>query len=381
MANSEPNRFENLLKATSAAFNQSGQAEQPDIDADNQPKMVNNRQSVYKVPLMMVRPDRFQARFMLPHALREPFFRGENDWRKTVALWLAMAENDRLVKRELDELIALGDSLADLGQIKPITGQVVTLNGRDTFLLLTGERRFWATALKAYRENRQDEPMVLALLDSAPSLEKQIAENMAYKELTPVGKARAAARLVLEANKLTPNLEADELDYFRQVSELRLSDETRALLEKNLKMERTYFGRLMRFFELPGELLEVCDRSEMPERVLREMMAFDRKYWPQAVRYYAEHEGRTYLDMHAYLERLQGTAQERKPRIPADPATKSARTLRRVLLGVDDLPQEDKLGSLADAVVGDADKDEARKVLARLEGLTAAVRQRVEGMK
>jgi len=152
-------------------------------------------------------------------------------------------------------------------------------------------------------------------------------------------------------------------------------------LEKNLKMERTYFGRLMRFFELPGELLEVCDRAEMPERVLREMMAYDRKYWADAVRYYAEHESRTYIDVHNYLEKLQGTAQERKPRLPADPATKSARALRRVLLGVDALPQEDKLGSLADAVVGDTDKIEARKVLARLEGLTAAVKQRVEALK
>lgn len=381
MANPENNRFEELMRATTAAFNQSGQVEHVDADEIEQPKMVNNRQSVYKVPLSMVRPDRFQARFLLPFALREAFFGGANDWRKTVSLWIALAENDHLVRKELQELIALGDSLADLGQIKPVTGQVISLNGRDTFLMLTGERRFWATALKAFRENRQDEPSVLALLDSSPSLEKQIAENMAYKELTPVGKARAAARLVLEANDIKPRMDEDESAYFQQISELRLSEETRALLEKNLKMERTYFGRLMRFFELPGELLEVCDRAEMPERVLREMMAYDRKYWADAVRYYAEHESRTYIDVHNYLEKLQGNVQERKPRLPADPATKSARALRRVLLGVDDLPQEDKMGSLADAVVGDTDKVEARKVLARLEGLTAAVKQRVEALK
>ena len=55
--------------------------------------------------------------------------------------------------------------------------------------------------------------------------------------------------------------------------------------------------------------------------------------------------------------------------------------LRRVLLGMDDLPHEDKLGSLADAVVGDTDKGEARKILSRLESLTAAVKLRLEGMK
>src|SRR5665648_48328 len=207
MAKQEINRFEELMCATTAAFNQSGQVEPTDADEIEQPKMVNNRQSVYKVPLAMVRPDRFQARFLLPYALREAFFSGANDWRKTVSLWTELSVNDILMRRELAELIALGDSLADLGQIKPVTGQVASLNGRDTFLMLTGERRFWATALKAFRENRQDEPTVLALLDNTPSLEKQIAENMAYKELTPVGKARAAARLVLEANDLKPRLD------------------------------------------------------------------------------------------------------------------------------------------------------------------------------
>lgn len=381
MANQETNRFEDLMRATTAAFNQSGQVEQPAGAEEDQPKMVNNRQSVYKVPLSMVSPDRFQARLLLPFSLREGFYSRTTDWRATVSLWNAMAENDVLVRRELQELVALGDSLADLGQIKPVTGQVVNLNGRDTFLMLTGERRFWATALKAVRENRQDEPTVLALLDNAPSLEKQIAENMAYKELTPVGKARAAARLVLEANHILPLANENEDDYFRKVSEMRLSDETRTLLEKALGMERTYYGRLMRFFELPGELLEVCDRAEMPERVLREMMTYDRGLWADAVRYYAEHDSRTYLDVHNFLEKMQGNTQERKPRLPADPATKSARTLRRVLLGVDDLPQEDKLGSLADAMVGDSDKTEARKVLAQLEGLTAAVKARVDSLQ
>ena len=49
---------------------------------------------------------------------------------------------------------------------------------------------------------------------------------------------------------------------------------------KTLQMERTYFGRLM-IFDLPDASLELADRSEMPERVLREIIRYDAKFWPR----------------------------------------------------------------------------------------------------
>lgn len=295
--------------------------------------------------------------------------------------WLKLAESDRLIKRELEELIELGDSLHDTGQIKPVTGQVLSHDGRDIFHMLTGERRFWATAIKSVRDGLDGEPYVLALIDNQPTLEKQIAENIAYKALTPVGKARAAARLVLEHHDIKPELGQDELVYFRQIADLRLSDETRDLLQRTLQMERTYFGRLMKFFELEQADLEIADRSEMPERVLREIMAHDRTLWSDAVAFYAAYEGRTYQDVQAFLEKATGKDQKRAPRLPADPVTKSARNLRRVLLGLDDLPHDDKIGPVADAILGDTDKGEAKLLLDRMETLTAAMKQRFESMR
>jgi len=68
MAKTEKPRFDNLISATSDAFNASAET-QEDYNP-NTPKMVNHRQSVYRVPLSMVRPDRFQARLILPLTLR-----------------------------------------------------------------------------------------------------------------------------------------------------------------------------------------------------------------------------------------------------------------------------------------------------------------------
>jgi len=305
MAETKKKGFGDLINTTSDAFSAS-MASTETTEELNGHKMISNRQSVYRVPLSMIRPDRFQARYLLPLELREAFFRKEINWSEAVRKWMALAEEDRLIRREIEELISLGDSLHDTGQIKPITGQVINEDGQDVFRMLTGERRFWATAIQAVREGRTDEPYVLAIIDNQPSLEKQIAENMAYKALTPVGKARAAARIVLEANGIQPDDKQDEYSFFRLVRDMRLSDKTKDRLTKTLQLERTYYGRLMKFFELPQDLLEICDRAEMPERVLREIMQYDAQYWPAAVRYYAEHDGRTYQDVHAFLERLTG---------------------------------------------------------------------------
>jgi len=380
MAETKKRGFGDLINLTSDAFNAST-AEKEQREEEQTPKMLSNRQSVYRVPLSMIKPDRFQARFLLPFELREAFFRQEIDWEETVRKWMALAEQDRLVRREIEELIALGDSLHDTGQIKPITGQVINEDGREVFKMLTGERRFWATAFQSVISGRKDEPYVLAIIDNQPSLEKQIAENMAYKALTPVGKARAAARIVLESNGIQPNESFDEYSYFRQVLDVRLSDETKDMLLKTLQLERTYYGRLIKFFELPQDLLEICDRAEMPERVLREIMQYDAKYWPAAVRYYAEHDGRTYQDVHAFLERISGREKTRKVRLPADPATKSARSLKRVFLNLDELPQEDKLGSIADALVSEVAPEDARRMIGQMEQLTEALKVRVNNLK
>lgn len=379
MAKTEKPRFENLISVTSDAFNAS--AEKQEGYNPDTPKMVNHRQSVYRVPLSMVRPDRFQARLILPLALRKDFYSGMTTWNEAVRNWFELARNDRLIAQGIEELTVLGESLHDTGQIKPVTGQVVGENGHDVFRMLTGERRFWATAIKAVQEGQADEPYVLALIDNQPTLEKQIAENMAYKALTPVGKARAAARLVLESHQIQPGENETETTFFRRVADVRLDDGTKDMLQKTLQMERTYFGRLMKFFELDENELEIADKSEMPERVLREIMQYDRSLWADAVSFYASHEGRTYQDVHAFLERQSGHEVGRKVRLPLDPTTKSARSLRRILNGIPELPAEDQDGSIADALLGDVDRAEARQLVARMETLTAAMKRRLESLK
>jgi hypothetical protein len=130
----------------------------------------------------------------------------------------------------------------------------------------------------------------------------------------------------------------------------------------------------MNFFQLPETSLELADRAEMPERVLREIMRYDARLWSGAVEYFAEFDNRSYLDVQAFLERESGKTQTRQPRIPADPLTKSARSLKKVLLGMDQLPQ-------ADALIGDSDKKEAQELADKITALAQAVQTRVKALK
>jgi hypothetical protein len=45
---------------------------------------------------------------------------------------------------------------------------------------------------------------------------------------------------------------------------MRLNDEMKTCCRKICQMETTYYGRLMKFFELEDESLELADRSDLP---------------------------------------------------------------------------------------------------------------------
>jgi hypothetical protein len=48
---------------------------------------------------------------------------------------------------------------------------------------------------------------------------------------------------------------------------------------------------------------------------------------------------------------------------------------------MDELPQADKTAAIADALLGDGDKAEARQLVSRMEALTAALKQRLDGLR
>jgi hypothetical protein len=67
-------------------------------------------------------PDRFQPRRLLPGDIRTRFFRREIDCYQAAREWLTLIKKDEGWKKRLDELLDMGNSFSEQGQIKPITG-------------------------------------------------------------------------------------------------------------------------------------------------------------------------------------------------------------------------------------------------------------------
>jgi len=360
-------------------------------EAQNQPqqsqraasKIQVNRQSTYSIQISAVRPDRYQARHVLPRQLREPFFNRELDWRETANQWLELARKDNLVRNELDELMQLGRSLDQDGQIKPITGSFIKdENGQRMFLILTGERRFWATVIRSVMSGEQEEPQVLALVDTDPTVRKQILENITHKPLTAIGKARAIARIILEEADIYPVADEPEDVYFKKMFDVKTTSETAQLIEETLGISQYQYYRFRKLLELPVELQYLADQADIPEGILRQLMAMSTDEQKKAVKYYLKQEDPPSVrEFQRLLEDDsldEEPAKKRKPRAPKPPVVKLASSFNRSVVKMKtEMANDPKfLDKAATEIVGSMKPDEVQEVVSVLEDLIKRINVR-----
>lgn len=347
-----------------------------------------NRQSTYSIKVGAVRPDRYQARHVLPRQLRDPYFNGANDWRETATHWVALARKDKLVRNELDELMQLGRSLDQDGQIKPITGNFIKdENGQQIFKILTGERRYWATVIRSVISGDEDEPQVLALVDDDPTVRKQILENITHKPLTAIGKARAIARIILEEANVFPGPGESEDAYFQKMFDVKTTAETAQLIEETLGISQYQYYRFRKLLELPLSLQYMADQADIPEGILRQVMALSEGEQEKAMAYFlAQEETPSVREFQRLLEGDaldEPSSQKRKPRAPKPPVVKIAHSFNRSIGKIiEELSNDPKfLDKTATEIVGSLKPEDADEVVNVLQDLAQRIRQRNKNRK
>lgn len=229
-----------------------------------------------------MRPDRFQPRPILPMEIAQRFFSGAIDCYTATAEWLRMAEEDPGMRREINSLVAMGDSFTDHGQIKPITGSWVA--GRDAqyvFQIETGERRYWAACIQRVRESHAAEPQLRVEVVARPSRQRQILENRHAEEPSAVGQAREIAALILCEVGIQPMADiADPYEYFRQAQAIPRMP--RGLWDKMvplMQVSRQRMEQLLGLLGMPSALLEKANRYRVSERVLRAIISEPAEKW------------------------------------------------------------------------------------------------------
>jgi hypothetical protein len=231
-------------------------------------------------------PDRFQPRRLLPGEIRRRFFSGEIDCYQAARAWLKLAQADGAWHERVAELLDMGDSFEDHGQIKPITG--VWHEGPEggfTFQIETGERRFWAACLQAVKEGFEQEPLLRVEVVPQATRERQVLENRHAQSPSAVGQACEIAALILEAAGEAPDPEVeDAFEYFRLALERRVPRGSWPKMEPLMQLSTRRMQQLLSVLRLPSPLLELADRHRVPERVLREVLSLPEGRWEAALR-------------------------------------------------------------------------------------------------
>jgi hypothetical protein len=324
-------------------------------------------------------PDRFQPRRMLPDRIRRRFFRNEIDCYQAAREWLAMAKDDQGWKARVQELLDMGDSFEEQGQIKPITGTwIPSQDGGYVFKIETGERRFWAACLLAVKEKAKEEPELRVEAIYKPTRKRQVLENRHAQSPSAVSQACEVASLMLEEMEVEPDPALDdEYDYFKKAIKKRAPRGLWPKLEPVMQYSTRRMQQLLAILQLPTPLLELADRHRVPERVLREILALPDDQWEVAINL-ATKDGITSEDVAGLAEK---TTKPRKRddalRSPERIAYSGLRRFTRATMNVDEDERDFLLDGVADEVVVQGFGEE---LIPLLEGLQERLEARLKGL-
>lgn len=300
-------------------------------------------------------PDRFQPRRLLPPSLREAFFSGKSNCYQTAMEWLTMARSDAGIHREVEQLLAMGASFDEHGQIKSITGSwQTTPSGAYYFLIETGERRFWAACLQYASSGAAEEPLLRVEVVAHPTRQRQVLENRHAEPPSAVEQACEVASLILAELGITPDNEiGDDFDYFRLARTQRMPTGLWDRLTPIMQLTRPRMVQLLNILQLPSPMLDLADRYRLSERVLREVLSTPRDQWERMIRLSIQNA----LTSEEVAEEAAAPrsseplpTRESTPILP-DPtrqAIRSARKLLQHLTELDHFSQQEALDEIAD---------------------------------
>lgn len=229
------------------------------------------------LPLVSILPDPRQPRQLLPGDLAAQMHSGELTPAKAMAEWQKRAranEADQALKRDLDELGRLADSIAQHGLINPISVRRVPGNTPMpkgvNYLIVTGERRYWAHVLLALAERKIQEGLETRSPDTIKATiapegvsirAHQIVENVMREDIDAVEKAQGFQALRYELSGIDEAAEGgvnhgSPLVKWGQV-------------EKALNISERYRQYVTAVLNLDPHAQEIIRRHRLPERTIR----------------------------------------------------------------------------------------------------------------
>ncbi len=352
---------------------------------------------VERITLSLIRPDAAQPRRVLPEPIHQAFHNQEltpvqalKQYIEKVRIiarqkgrpfenlldMLSTEEGDAQSEltqpeRDLRDLTNLAVTLRSDGQVNPLTIVDRTQGAMPSYIIETGERRYWASYIDMEFIPSYDGDGTVPCIIIPPeraSVFRQAKENTSRSGLNAIGMARQAALLILAVHDIHPPLGIVNHDFYRQALEFDLRsrrEHSGDILAAMGGISRNRLSQYKALLALSDDALEEADRHNIDEGRLRYVLKLPYEMQAEALRQIVKHN----LDARQIKQMIQET-DEAEPPGPA-PSRTSMHFARLVL--VKDTPDVAEVAQILldneeDVVILRRRLERLRAVLAEIEG-------------
>lgn len=212
-----------------------------------------------------VRPDPAQPRQLLPADLNERFYGESLPPTEVMRRWESRVAGAKTAAAEQQDLAAirqLADSIARHGLINPITVQE---RDDDSYLIVTGERRWWAhvwltlhnRAIQAGNQERPPDRIQARLVPPGITIRAhQLIENLIREDINLLERAQGIVALREEMENVARGQQKE--------AKVRWQD-----VETALSMSRSYRIRTMKVLVLSPQAQAIIAEHNLTERAIR----------------------------------------------------------------------------------------------------------------
>lgn len=238
-------------------------------------------EGINTLPLKIIRPDPEQPRQLLPVELSRAVLEGEMLPQQAVLAWMKQSkEQQGDMAGQARELRRLADSIAQHGLINPITVRQLqadeTAPAAAQYLIVTGERRYWAHVLLD-AENRQIQegdvtktPAQIKAVVAAQGISirsHQMIENLMREDINALEKAMGLWALRYELSGVTHGSPPDDVVLVNW-----------AEVEKTLGVSKRHRIRLIAVLKLNDDAQSFVAQYGLSERSIRPIVEKLHKY-------------------------------------------------------------------------------------------------------